>query len=287
MTSNEDTNVKENEGEALDLSSVKAALDDVEKVDADAPITYTEEELVAMREVKRILVEEHDVKYVNPRFLAYTVVVSKGRVKDASKKYSQFIKIIGETGLDTVESDEDLWKDSSVEQFLKDFYVPCGKDFNGRQIMWIKGGRSVRVDEEKTSVRAGILYTLAIHGDNRSFREGITFVIDTSKQGSFKKTGNESKLQKINQSYPLRPQAIYLAGSSAPMRIVINGLIKLASFVTKQKILARIKFVTLEEAMEKAPKESGPRYLDGGGGNIEDIFEWTKKRYHAIPVPSL
>jgi hypothetical protein len=50
------------------------------------------------------------------------------------------------------------------------------------------------ISREKTSVQAGIFYTIAIHGDNKSFREGIAFVIDTSKQGCFKKVGNEGKL---------------------------------------------------------------------------------------------
>jgi hypothetical protein len=240
-----------------------------------------------MREVKQILEKKTGLKYVNPRFLAYTVVISKSRVKEAAKKYCQFVKIIGECGMDMVESDEDMWKDPDVGQFLKDFYVPCGQDFESRQIMWIKGDKPIMEYQEKTSVRAGILYTIAIHGDNKSFREGITFVIDTSKQGSFKKVGNECKLQKINQSYPLRPQAIYLAGSSPAMRVIINGLIKIAAFFTKQKILQRIKFVTLDQAMEKVPKESSPRYLGGGGGGIEDVVEWTKRRYESMPIPSL
>jgi hypothetical protein len=69
------------------------------------------------------------------------------------------------------------------------------------------------------------------------------------------------------------------------MRVISNGLIKIAVFFTKQKILQRIKFVTLDRAMEKFPRiESGPRYLGGGGGGIKDVVEWTKRRYESMPI---
>lgn len=269
----------------MDLKSIEDAINDVAQEDEN--IVYTTEELKTMGEVKSRLEQEDGVKFVNPRFLAYTVIASKGRVGDATKKYRQFLKSLEPFDYDIVESDEDLWGTDTdeTERFLRSHYAPCGVDNEGRQVMWIRGDDPVMPHEERASVRAGILYVVAIHGDNKSLREGITFVIDTSK--SKKKMGNEAKLQKMNQSFPLRPQAIYLAGASATMRIVINGLIRIASFFTKQKILDRIKFVSLEEAMESMPKESGPKYLGGGGGGIEDVVEWTKKRYECLPVPAL
>jgi hypothetical protein len=65
-------------------------------------------------------------------------------------------------------------------------------------------------------------------------------------------------------------------------------LIRIASLFTKQKILQRIKFVSLDQAMDAVPRESGPKYLGGGGGGIEDVVAaQTRPRYNDLPVPSL
>eukprot|EP00547_Thalassionema_nitzschioides_P002711 CAMPEP_0194216578 /NCGR_PEP_ID=MMETSP0156-20130528/19268_1 /TAXON_ID=33649 /ORGANISM="Thalassionema nitzschioides, Strain L26-B" /LENGTH=282 /DNA_ID=CAMNT_0038945379 /DNA_START=125 /DNA_END=973 /DNA_ORIENTATION=+ len=281
------TTTEEKENDSLNLSSLASALESTVKAE---DINYSDEELETMREVKRLLEEEDGLSYVNPRFLAYTVIVCKNRVQDSVDKYRKFLKAMsacGDGSLTNVETDDEMWNDPHVVSFLRKYYVPCGVDFEGRQILWIYGGEPITEEMELTCVRAGILYTAAVHADNKSLREGITFVIDTSKQGSKEKIGNESKLQKLNQSYPLRPQAIYLAGSSYATRLLINGLIRIASVFTKQKILQRIKFVTMEEAVELVPKESAPRYAGGEGGNISDVFEWAKKRYAALPIPDL
>ncbi len=253
-------------------------------------ITYSNEELEVMREVKRCLEKERNLSYVNPRFLAYVTIVSKCRVDEATEKYCKFLKATKLGGIDIVESDEDMYKDPNVDEFIKKVYIPCGTDEEGRRILWVRAQKEGIPEEmEKTLIRSGIMYTVAIHADNKSLREGITFVIDTSRQNFSKKNkiGNEAKVTKINQSYPLRPQAIYIAGTSAASRVIINGLIKVAAVFTKVKILQRIKFVTLDEAVEKIPTKSGPTYLGGGGGNIEDVAEWTRKRYESMPVPDL
>ena len=284
MTS--EVNTKSTEiGSALNLKSVKDALHDVVK--QDKKIMYSSEELEIMRQVKNRLQVEDNLAFVNPRFLAYTVITCKNRVEDAIQKYRQYLKAISACGMSTVESDEDMWADPAIGPFLREFYIPCGVDLEGRQILWIRGDKPILEFQEQTAIRAGLLYVMAIHGDNKSLREGITFVIDTSKRGTWKQVGNEAKLRRINQSYPLRPQVIYLAGSSPAMRLVINGLIRIASLFTKQKILQRIKFVSLDQAMDVVPKESGPKYLGGGGGGIEDVVEWTRLRYNDLPVPSL
>mmetsp|Transcript_13662 Transcript_13662/g.20796 ORF Transcript_13662/g.20796 Transcript_13662/m.20796 type:complete len:281 (+) Transcript_13662:52-894(+) len=278
----------EEKTDLLNLSSLASALD---KSTKDGAIVYSDEELEAMRKVKRRLEEEDGLTHINLRFLAYTVIACKNRVDDSVSKYRKFLKAIsvcGDGSLTNVETDDDMWKDPNVESFLRDFYEPCGVDNEGRQILWINGGdKPITEDMEITSVRAGILFTAAIHSDSKSLREGITFVIDTSKQGNKKKIGNESKMQKLNQSYPLRPQSIYIAGSSYATRIVINGLIKVASLFTKQKILQRLKFVTMEEAVSLVPRESAPKYVGGKAGGIDDVVEWTKKRYASLPVPDI
>lgn len=268
------------ESDAFDMDGMKEELNGI----SGTTITYTNEELDAMKQVQQKLIDDHKFTDINPRFLAYTTIVSKNRVDDATKKYMKYIEAIKPCGLLTVESNEDLWKDPDVEKFLRDYYIPCGLDNDGRSIMWIKG-KEIPIAAEKTSIRAGILYTLAIHSDAKSLREGITFVIDTSSRP--KKLGNENKMQRVNQSYPLRPQAIYLAGASGVYRLVINALIKTAAIFTKQKILQRIKFVSVTEAMSLVPKASGPAYLGGGGGGIGDVVEWTKSRMESLPVPNL
>jgi len=290
----ETTGQSEDTKDAMDLTSLSNSLE-TESMNTKEnstigtelrEIIYSDNELEVMREVKHRLEEEDGLSYVNPRFLAYTVIASKNRLDDAIDKYRKFLRATSQSDMKIVESDEEMWNDPGVESLLRDFYCPCGVDNNGRQILWIKGG-SITEEMEKTSIRAGVLYTMAVHADNKSLREGITFVIDTSKQGSTKKIGNESRMQKINQSYPLRPQAVYIAGASMATRIVINGLIKIASLFTKQKILQRIRFVTMEQAVDSIPKESAPTYVGGKSGNIDDVAKWTKERLKFLPIPAL
>mmetsp|Transcript_27773 Transcript_27773/g.31731 ORF Transcript_27773/g.31731 Transcript_27773/m.31731 type:complete len:300 (-) Transcript_27773:82-981(-) len=293
----EDADTKDTTTTTMDLTSLGNSLENdilnngtttTNEKENNGSIIYSDDELDVMRKVKQRLIEEDGLSYVNPKFLAYTVIVSKSRLDDSLDKYRKFLKATSKSDMKIVESDEEMWNDPSVESFLHEKYCPCGVDNDGRQIMWINGGDNAITEElEKTSIRAGILYTMAIHSDNKSLREGITFVIDTSKQGSKPKIGNESRVQKINQSYPLRPQAIYLAGSSMATRIFINGLIKIASLFTKQKILSRIKFVTIEQAIDCVPKESAPTYVGGMAGHIEDVVQWTKDRLQVLPIPEL
>jgi len=82
-------------------------------------------------------------------------------------------------------------------------------------------------------VRAGVLYFMAIHADNTSMHEGITFVIDTSKNDT--RYGNEKQLQRVWQAFPLRPQRIFIAGASMLKRVFINGLIKFARYIETQE----------------------------------------------------
>jgi hypothetical protein len=86
---------------------------------------------------------------------------------------------------------------------------------------------------------------------------------------------------------PMRPQALLIAGASLPLRVIINSLILVASFFSKSKILDRIKFVNIEEALNSVPMKSAPAYLGGGGRDIQDIVQWTKDRIDGFPVPVL
>jgi hypothetical protein len=102
-------------------------------------------------------------------------------------------------------------------------------------------------------------------------------------------------VEKIDQSYPMRPQTILIAGASKTKRIVINALIKVASLFAKEKILKRIKFVSVAEAMEQYPAKGYPNYLPGGqgrqgggkGDESRNVMEWTQQRIDSFPVPQL
>ena len=258
---------------------------------AGGPISYTSEELDAMQIVYDKLTQDEKMasSRIGLRALALTTIVSKLRVDEAVEKYKKFF-----TALEACDVDSLSFSDTDVDSFLADptilkqiaSYHPCGTDYDGRSVMWIVSSE-ILVGEERAATQTGILYWLAIHADDKSIRQGITFCIDTSRQKSLSKHGNEKKLQKVNQSYPLRPQSIMIAGASTIMRVSINVLIKIASIFTKQKILDRIEFVTVEQASKSIPKPSIPKYLGGPGGGIDNTAEWVSKRLHSFPIPNI
>ena len=129
--------------------------------------------------------------------------------------------------------------------------------------MWIGSSEPTQVAEEKTVVHCGILYWMAVHSDLETLLEGCTFVIDTSKQESYGKVGNERKLQKTWQALPLRPQNLFIVGASFLKRLFINALIKFASVFSNSKVLARIQFVEMPEVRKVVPDESMPHELGG------------------------
>jgi hypothetical protein len=253
-------------------------------------LTYTKEEIETIQCIyDKLKGNNIDPNKIGLRSLALTAIVSKLRIDEACDKYKKFLIALetcdvgslsfSDTDINTLVSDSDVAKQLTA-------YAPCGKDFEGRSIFWIKG-HEILPSEEKHATQAGVLYWLAIHADDKSLHEGITFCIDTSSRTSLTKYGNESKLQKINQSYPLRPQAIKIAGASKVTRFAINALLKIASLFPKQKILQRIQFVTVEEAVECVPKESAPKYLGGGGGKIDNVEQWVLKRINSFPIPDI
>ena len=248
------------------------------------PVVYSDEELNVMREVQRKLIEEHkvDATKIGPRVLALTTIINKCRTEEAVKGFLKFLE--GITMVDIDGFDEDV--SSDVEEFLGKCYEPCGVDDQGRRIMWIRGKHAASPDEEKSWIQAGVLYWMAIHADNVSMREGIQFVLDVSNKPK-DEYKNSQKLQKINQCYPLRPQAILIAGTNIASRIVINGLIKVASLFAKAKVLQRIKFVTLDDVFSKFSKEDSPQYAGGNAGGIDNVVDWVKERLANFPVPEL
>lgn len=257
--------------------------------DGTPQIVYTEEELEAIRQVMNELMgEKHkiDPSRIGLKTLALTTIVSKLRIDEAADKYAKYLQMVGECGVPNLRDDEALTMTDDEMQNRLETYASCGRDKLGRSVMWIRGSQNFPEEDETEVVKAGILYHTAIHADATSLREGITFVIDTSKRPA-KRAKNEAKLQKTWQSMPMRPQALLIAGASLPLRVIINSLILVASLFTKQKILDRIKFVKVEDALKTLSTESAPTYLGGGGGNIKDIVKWTRDRIDGFPAPNL
>ena len=285
------TEKKANVVDELTKETIKLSISQSQQDAKEETIQYSEEELEAIQAVYDKLTKEDKIEgsKIGLRALALTTIVSKLRVDEAAEKYGKFLK-----ALETVDIHGISFSDTEVDSYMKNSevskqlgaYAVCGKDNEGRSIFWIKG-KEILPGEETAAMHAGVLYWLAIHADKKSLHEGITFCIDTSSRTSMSKHGNESKLQKINQSFPLRPQAIKIAGASMVMRVAINGLLKVASLFTKQKILQRIQFVTVKQALESIPKESSPKYLGGFGGHIDNEEAWIAQRIHSFPIPSI
>jgi len=242
-----------------------------------------------MREtLARLTGAEHglDPDTINIRFLAYTCVVCKNRVEESTKKYIKFLEATKPCGLTHVETEDEMWADEETVEFFKRAYQPTGPGQNGGRVMWISAADTQPSD--LAYVRSGILYAMAIHADPVTIRQGVTFCVDVTKSKVINEDQAQSKrLQTVNQSYPTRPQVIMIAGASTPVRIVINGLIKVASVFTKQKILDRITFVSIQEAVEMLPPGSAPVDAGGEGGGIDDLEIWAKQRLAAFPTPNL
>ena len=131
------------------------------------------------------------------------------------------------------------------------------------------------------------MHYLAAHADATTLRQGITMVIDVSVSPKPPKVGNESMIQSFYQAFPQRPQAILIAGTTRVTRVIVNASIKVASLFTKQKVLDRIQFVSIEEAKRKVPLSSAPRYVGGQGGGVESTVAWVYERLQNFPVPEL
>ena len=287
----------------IDTKSVEGAQHGID--DNVSSIVYSPEELETMRQVKKRLEEEDKLTFVNLRFLAYLVAIRKTDVDEATIKFRRYLEAIAPFDMSIVESDEDLWDDPLVEQYLKDFYVPCGRDYHGGQIMWKRCNRPTLDSEEKTSIRASILYHIAAHADPVSFREGITYVTDMSwmygiifddddndifgydAAKRLKSSRNAAKLKTVAKFLEFRTQVVLIVGMPLEMRIMLNAFISIFSCCAKLSSLKQVKLVTREGAMQCVPKESGPMYLGGGSGGITDVVEWTKRRYYQMPIPDL
>ena len=201
---------------------------------------------------------------IRPREVAVVTMVSKCRVEKAVEKYKQFLATLSDYDLtmDSLYEDQNTLHEKLAHKWTTSYQV-CGPDNGGRSIMWIGSSEPTQISEEQTVVHCGILYWMAVHSDMKTLRDGCTFVIDTSKQDSYGKVGNERKLQKTWQALPLRPQNLFIVGASFLKRLFINALIKFASVFSNSKVLARIQFVEMPTVRDEVPTESMPHELGG------------------------
>lgn len=249
-------------------------------------IVYSSEEIEAMRQVRDKLMEEHGIEEsrVGLVFLAVATINCKLRVEATVQKLQKMLTLMEKLQCPDG-MDDTLWKPEAASELAA--YEPCGPDFQGASTIWINGqGRKVQPEEERRHVHASIMHFLAAHADNISLRKGITMVIDVSVAAKPPKIGNEGTIQAFYQSFPQRPQAILIAGTSAATRVVVNAAITIASIFTKQKILDRIEFVTIEQAKGKIPPSSVPKYVGGPGIN-QCTEEWVQQRLSNFPIPEL
>lgn len=178
-----------------------------------APYHFTASEMAAFRATRALLVSRGvSADRLSAHEIAITTMNQKLRTDDAADKYMAWLDAINVFGLKSFDEVKGDWSDfNSTLAPMFQSYSPCGRDASGRDIFWINGSRPVKVEEEREAVRAGCLYFLAIHSDPVSLRNGITFVIDVGHNRP--NVGNEKKMQKVWQAFPLRPQRILIAGA--------------------------------------------------------------------------
>lgn len=267
-----------------------------EKMEEEA-VRWSAEEIEAGREAKRLLEEdeEFDNLLLDKRALWLTVVNCKFEVKKARDKYKKWtsemktnfgIRGFGDDGVYKGGIFQDGTGDWTEIAPMFTAYAGCGLDNMNRSIMWIKT-RPTTIEEEQLAIRAGAIYYTAIHADLISMRKGITLVLDTEGNTLQNKIGNESKLQRVYQSIPLRPQKIFILGAGWLKRTLINGIIAFASLFTKEKVIERVEFCELERVKEGVSDESLPTHRGGQGGGLKDnmaLVEWVKERLARFPA---
>ncbi len=112
--------------------------------------------------------------------------------------------------------------------------------------------------------------------------------------------GNEKRLQASFNACPLRPQRIYIVGANKMVRALVNALVKIGSLVSKNKVLKRLKFATLEEIADLdneglVPVDSLPKHLKRKNDHESTIeheelailIEWINGHMATFPMPDI
>jgi hypothetical protein len=101
--------------------------------------------------------------------------------------------------------------------------------------------------------------------------------------------GNERKLQGTWQSYPLRPQNIFILGASATKRLFINALLKLVAAFSSSKVIQRVSFVEIDAVQQEVPMERMPAKYGGQPSSVapQHTRAWVERRLAAFPLPQI
>ena len=208
--------------------------------------------------------------------LIVVTLVAKLRVNDAVAKFKTYKEdILDLFGI------EDVWSAKATAELADQWHrlAVAGVDEGGRQIMWVQGG-GTSVEEERVCVMASVRYFLAVHADLHTLRNGITLCIDTSNNPK-KKVGNEKKLQVVWQNFPVRPQHIFILGTSFATRIAVNALIAFASLFAKNKVISRIQFSDVDAVGKLVGRANLPALH--GGATRPPTSEWVAQRLRDFP----
>ena len=151
--------------------------------------------------------KESGTGFADVRLIVALTLINKCRVEKAVQQYGDFVKKVlkpydidvdtSNLGLDGSEDSVlKIWRPQNLPTFFRSYRL-CGKDEEGCEIFWIAGG-TIQKHEEKAAVHASVLLFLAVYGDLKTLREGITFVIDVTKKDIHAgKVGNE--LQEVRK----------------------------------------------------------------------------------------
>lgn len=261
-----------------------------------APVQYTLEEIKSMKEVYKNLTEQQsiDPKRIGLRALALITIISKSNVPLASDKYVKLLNALQICGVDSLRlSDnevDNLMNDKNIVDFIDTFSL-CGQDHEDRSILWIKyRNQRFPPETERAYCISRILYWLASHADNKTIHEGVTTIVDLSgeKQPHGYGYGDEHKIKKLHQAFPMRPQTVKLAGARYLIQILLNFVIMVVFAITRSNALKRIKFITLDEAIKSTPIENAPGYIKIGGEIADNNRkEWIRERILCLPIPEL
>jgi hypothetical protein len=212
--------------------------------------------------------------------LITVTLVAKCRVAEAVEKFNTWQTcLLDQFGVD------DLWSPSADRELEHQWHrlAVAGVDEASRQMMWIHGG-GTQLAEERLTIWASALYFLAVHADLTSLRNGITLVIDTSNSPK-KKVGNERRLQVAWQNFPVRPQHIFILGTTFVTRITVNAIIAFASLFAKNKVIQRIQFDYLARVGALVGKHNLPERH--GGAPQPPTPEWVRQRLAGFPRMNL
>ena len=239
--------------------------------------SYTQEEVDAVLAVRSTLREAGmPAASLGEVELIVVTLVAKLRVDEAVAKFRTLKQdILDLYGID------DVWSPKATAELAQQWHrlAVAGVDEAGRQIMWVHGG-GTSVEEERVCVMASVRYFLAVHADLWTLRNGITLCIDTSNAPK-RKVGNEKKLQVVWQNFPVRPQHIFILGTSFATRIAVNALIAFASLFAKNKVISRIQFSDVDAVGRLVGRENLPALH--GGATRPLTSEWVAQRLADFP----